>query len=160
MLIVILSSSKNKEFVKEILYELFYPKGAYITADGREYCRNCANNRLQFAAKTMMFVKKCRNMRCITWQDSTGYYLHTVSKSKWYKTFTHWSGYLFTGADKKVCPDTPHAVTCYCPEVQGSQFVIHPLPFILHVAEVQTCRCDALSRVLWHFAILCEYFCT
>ena len=58
------------------------------------------------------------------------------------------ASHLFTGADKKVCPDTPHAVTCYCQEVQGSQFVIHPLPFILYVAEVQTCRCDALSRVL------------
>nr|DAF02143.1 MAG TPA: Ion transport protein N-terminal [Bacteriophage sp.] len=38
---------------------------------------------------------------------------------------------LFTDADKKVYP-----------------FVIHPLSFISYVAEVQTCRCDTLSRVL------------
>lgn len=66
MLIVILSLSKTKEFVKEILYELFSPKGAYITAEGREYCRNCSHNSIQFASRTMMFVKTCRNLqRCI-----------------------------------------------------------------------------------------------
>ena len=116
-------------------------------AEGREYCRNCSHNSIQFASRTMMFVKTCRITLRILWQNSTFCYLHTVSKSKWHKTFKHWSGILcqspFTDADKKVC-----------------QFVIHPLPFILYVAEVQTCRCDALSRVLWHFAILCEYFCT
>lgn len=65
MLIVILSLSKNKEFVKEILYELFSPKGAYLTAEGREYCRNCVNNRLQFTSRTMMFVETCRDLQRI-----------------------------------------------------------------------------------------------
>lgn len=65
MLIVILSLSKTKEFVKYLLYELFSPKGAYITTEGTKYCRNCANNRLQFAAKTMMFVGTCRNLQRI-----------------------------------------------------------------------------------------------
>lgn len=82
MLIVILSSSKNKEFVKEILYELFSPKGAYLTAEGREYCRNCAHNRLQFASRTMMFVETCQDLLRILRQNPTLYYLHTVSKSK------------------------------------------------------------------------------
>lgn len=62
MLIVILSLFKTKEFVKEILYELFSPKGAYSTVEGTKYCRNCANNRLQFAAKTMVFVETCQNL--------------------------------------------------------------------------------------------------
>lgn len=62
MLIVILSLSKTKEFVKEILYELFSPKGAYLTAEGREYCRNCSHNSIQFVSRTMMFVKTCRNL--------------------------------------------------------------------------------------------------
>lgn len=66
MLIVILSLSKTKEFVKEILYELFSPKGAYLTAEGTKYCRNCANNRLQFASRTMVFVETCQNLRRIT----------------------------------------------------------------------------------------------
>lgn len=34
MLIVILSLFKTKEFVKEILYELFSPKGTYSMAEG------------------------------------------------------------------------------------------------------------------------------
>lgn len=34
MLIVILSLSKVKEFVKYFLYELFSPKGTYLTAEG------------------------------------------------------------------------------------------------------------------------------
>ena len=190
MLIVILSLSKTKEFVKEILYELFCPKGAYITAEGTKYCRNCSHNSIQFASRTMIFVKTCRNLQRKLWQNPTLYYLHTVSKLKWHETFTHWSRHPLSDtfllvlikrvwmrlisliADSLVCPDT--LKVCYtfynmlllciarqdCPEVQGSQFVIHPLPFIPHVAEVQTCRCDALSRVLWHFVILCEYFCT
>lgn len=71
MLIVILSLFKAKEFVKEILYELFSPKGAYSTVEGTKYCRNCANNRLQFAAKTMMLVETYRKLRCILRQDLT-----------------------------------------------------------------------------------------
>lgn len=66
MFIVILSSSKTKEFVKSLLYELFSPKGAYLTAEGTKYCRNCANNRLQFASRTMVFVETCQNLRRIT----------------------------------------------------------------------------------------------
>lgn len=65
MLIVILSSSKNKEFVKEILYELFSPKGAYSTVEGKEYCWNCSHNSIQFTGRTMMFVKTCRNLQRI-----------------------------------------------------------------------------------------------
>lgn len=63
MFIVILFLSKTKEFVKEILYELFSPKGTYLMVEGTKYCRNCANNRLQFASRTMMLVETCRNMR-------------------------------------------------------------------------------------------------
>lgn len=63
MLIVILSLSKTKEFVKYLLYELFSPKGAYLMAEGREYCRNCSHNSIQFASRTMMFVKTCRNLQ-------------------------------------------------------------------------------------------------
>lgn len=60
MLIVILSLSKTKEFVKEILYELFSPKGTYSTVEGIKYCRNCSHNSIQFVSRTMMFVKTCR----------------------------------------------------------------------------------------------------
>lgn len=69
MFIVILSLFKTKEFVKEILYELFHPKGAYITAEGKEYCRNCSHNSIQFASRTMILVKTCRNLRRILRQD-------------------------------------------------------------------------------------------
>lgn len=65
MLIVILSLFKTKEFVKEILYELFGPKGTYLMVEGTKYCRNCSHNSIQFASRTMMFVKRCRNLRRI-----------------------------------------------------------------------------------------------
>lgn len=65
MFIVILSLSKNKEFVKEILYELFSPKGTYSTVEGIKYCRNYSHNNIQFTSKTMMFVKTCRNLQRI-----------------------------------------------------------------------------------------------
>lgn len=137
MIIVILSLSKAKEFVKSLLYELFSPKGAYLTAEGTKYCRNCANNRLQFASRTMVFVETCQNLRRITWQDSTGYYLHTVSKSKWHETFTYWSRHPLPDtfllmlikmvwmrlisliADSLVCPGTLKSFRQNCPEVQG-----------------------------------------
>lgn len=60
MFIVILSLSKTKEFVKEILYELFSPKGTYSTVEGIKYCRNCSHNSIQFAGRTMMLVETCR----------------------------------------------------------------------------------------------------
>lgn len=60
MLIIILSLFKTKEFVKEILYELFSPKGTYSTVEDGEYCLNCLHKRLQFVSRTMMFVKTCR----------------------------------------------------------------------------------------------------
>lgn len=143
MLIVILSLSKIKEFVKEILYELFSPKGAYSTVEGTKYCRNCSHNSIQFAGRTMVFVETCQNVSKLAAHIATGSD-RTIRSVSTLSSASH----LFTGAEKKVCPDTPHAVTCYCPEVQGSQFVIHSLPFILHVAEVQMCGCDTLSRVL------------
>lgn len=65
MFIVILFLSKTKEFVKEILYELFGPKGTYLMVEGTKYCRNCSHNSIQFATRTMMFVKRCRNLRRI-----------------------------------------------------------------------------------------------
>lgn len=69
MLIIILSLSKTKEFVKEILYELFSPKGAYSTVEGTKYCRNCSHNSIQFASRTMVFVETCQNLRRILRQD-------------------------------------------------------------------------------------------
>lgn len=60
MLIVILSLFKTKEFVKEILYELFSPKGTYLMVEGTKYCRNCSHNSIQFASRTMILVKTCR----------------------------------------------------------------------------------------------------
>lgn len=63
MLIVILSLFKTKEFVKEILYELFSPKGTYLMVEGTKYCRNCSHNSIQFASRTIMFVETCRNLR-------------------------------------------------------------------------------------------------
>lgn len=65
MLIVILSLSKTKEFVKEILYELFSPKGTYLMVEDGEYCLNCSYKRLQFASRTMVFVETCQNLRRI-----------------------------------------------------------------------------------------------
>lgn len=63
MLIVILSLSKNKEFVKGILYELLAPKGTYSMVEGTKYCRNCSHNSIQFTSRIMIFVKTCRNLR-------------------------------------------------------------------------------------------------
>lgn len=63
MLIVILSLFKTKEFVKEILYELFSPKGTYLMVEGKECCRNCSHNSIQFAGRTMMLVETCQNLR-------------------------------------------------------------------------------------------------
>lgn len=63
MLIVILSLFKTKEFVKEIFYELFSPKGTYLMVEGTKYCRNCSHNSIQFASRTIMFVETCRNLR-------------------------------------------------------------------------------------------------
>lgn len=128
MLIVILSLSKIKEFVKEILYELFSPKGTYLTAKGTKYCRNCSHNSIQFVSRTMMFVKTCRITLRILWQNPTLCYLHTVSKSKWNETFTHWSRHplpdtfllvlikrvwMRLSSRKSVC-DTPSAIHSTC----------------------------------------------
>lgn len=148
MLIIILSLFKTKEFVKEILYELFSPKGAYSTVEGTKYCRNCANNRLQFAGRTMVFVETCQNLPKLAAHIVTGFD-RTIRSVSTLSSASH----LFTGADSLVCPDTLKSLLYM-------QFVIHPLPFIPHVAEVQMCRCDVLSRVLRHSVILCEYFCT
>lgn len=71
MLIVILSLSKIKEFVKEILYELFSPKGTYLMVEGTKYCWNCSHNSIQFADRTMMLVETCQNLRRILRQDLT-----------------------------------------------------------------------------------------
>lgn len=60
MFIVILFLSKTKEFVKEILYELFSPKGTYLMVEGTKYCQNCSHNSIQFASRTMILVKTCR----------------------------------------------------------------------------------------------------
>lgn len=65
MLIIILSLFKTKEFVKEILYELFSPKGTYLMAEGIKRCRNCAHNSIQFAGRTMTLVETCQNLRRI-----------------------------------------------------------------------------------------------
>jgi len=65
MIIVILSLSKAKEFVKSLLYELFSPKGAYSTVEGTKYCRNCSHNNIQFAVRAMMLVETCRKLRRI-----------------------------------------------------------------------------------------------
>lgn len=132
MFIVILFLSKTKEFVKEILYELLAPKGTYSMVEGTKYCRNCSHNSIQFTSRIMIFVKTCRNLRRKLWQDSTLYYLHTVSKSKWHKTFTHWSNTFLLMlikrvwmrlisliADSLVCLDTVNNSAIEWPSMQS-----------------------------------------
>ena len=151
MLIVILSLSKTKEFVKYFLYELFYPKGAYLTAKGTKYCRNCSHNSIQFASRTIMFVETCRNLRRKLWQDSTERFVQSARLNPHPLPDTFllmlikrvWMRLISLIADSLVCPDTLKSLSD---------------KIVPHVAEVQMCRCDALSRVLWHFVILCEYF--
>lgn len=79
MLIVILSLSKTKEFVKEILYELFSPKGTYLMVEGTKYCRNCSHNSIQFADRTMMLVETCQNLRRIFRQDLTERFVQSAA---------------------------------------------------------------------------------
>lgn len=178
MLIVILSLSKTKEFVKEILYELFHPKGAYITAEGKEYCRNCSHNSIQFVSRTMIFVKTCRNLQRKLWQNSTLYY--TVSKSKWHETFTHWSRHPLPDtfllvlikrvwmrlisliADSLVCPDTLKVcytfynmlLLCIARLSRSSRKSVCDTPSVIH----STCNRGA-DMVLWRSQPRSATFC-